>query len=143
MRISGPQQTKSTSSGGAARRASSGSAFSLPGSGSISNAAAPSAARPLADVASLLALQTVDVVTPRSTQRGRMVRRGKRLLDVLDDIKISLLGGSFDGGTIANLEAAIVEAREKTDDESLEAVLDAVELRARVELAKLQRMAGR
>lgn len=143
MRITGPQRTNGTSAGAAARKAGSGSGFSLPDVGGAVSPGAATGARAMTDVSSLLALQTVAAPEPATVRRGRMVKRGRRLLDILDDVKVSLLDGSCDALTLEKLESAIVEAREQTDDSGLEAVLDAVELRARVELAKLQRMAGR
>jgi hypothetical protein len=96
----------------------------------------------MTDVSSLLALQMVDTADPVQQRKGRMVKRGRRLLDALDGLKIAVLDGEVDARLLGDLGAAIAEAREGTNDPALEAILDAVELRARVELAKLQQAAA-
>jgi hypothetical protein len=83
-----------------------------------------------------MALQGVDDPAGR---RARAVRRGARLLDDLDDLKIGLLDGRLSEGRLGRLMAAVDARRDQTDDAGLEDVLDGIELRARVELAKLGR----
>ena len=86
-------------------------------------------------VAGLLALQ--DVETP-SERRRRSVRRAGRLLDELDEIKIALLGGDLGQTQLERLGRAIREQRSATEDPKLEGLLDEIETRAAVELAKLE-----
>jgi hypothetical protein len=85
----------------------------------------------------LLALQAVDdaVLT-----RRKAVRRGRQMLDALDDVKADLLAGRVSEGRLNQLLALVGQAREQTDP-GLDSVLDEVELRARVELAKFGRFA--
>jgi hypothetical protein len=86
-------------------------------------------------VEALLALQDVESPTER---RRRSVRRAGRLLDELDDIKIALLGGDLSQVQLERLGRAIREQRAATEDPKLEALLDEIETRAAVELAKLE-----
>ena len=86
-------------------------------------------------VEALLALQ--DVGGPLERRR-RSVRRAGRILDVLDGVKIALLGGELSAADLERLQHAIREERLATDDPRLEGVLDEIELRAQVELAKLE-----
>ena len=90
-------------------------------------------------VEALLALQ--DVGTPTERKR-RAVGRAGRILDVLDEIKVALLDGDLSGGDLDRLRRAVREERAGTDDPKLEAVLAEIELRAAVEVAKLE-IAGR
>jgi hypothetical protein len=69
------------------------------------------------------------------------VRRGKALLDVLEDMKADLLLGHVGEGRLNQLLALIGQAREKSEP-GLDALIDDIELRARVELAKLGRFPG-
>ena len=55
---------------------------------------------------------------------------------MLDDLKIGLLSGSFDGATVARLRAAAAELKASSGDPGLDAVLSEIELRVEVELAK-------
>lgn len=86
-------------------------------------------------VGALLALQDVESATQR---RRRSVGRAGRLLDELDGLKIALLGGDLDPGQLERLGKAIREQRSATDDPKLEGLLDEIETRAAVELAKLE-----
>jgi hypothetical protein len=86
-------------------------------------------------VEALLALQ--DVGGPLERKR-RAVRRAGRILDVLDGIKLALLEGELSGEDLDRLRRAVRDERANTDDPALEAVLDDIELRAAVEVAKLE-----
>jgi hypothetical protein len=86
-------------------------------------------------VDALLALQ--DVGGPLERRR-RAVRRAGRMLDALDDIKAGLLAGELSAGDLDRLRRAVRDERDHTDDPKLEAVLDEIELRAAVEVAKLE-----
>lgn len=86
-------------------------------------------------VDALLALQ--DVGGPLERRR-RAVSRAGRILDVLDEVKVALLGGELSLADLDRLSRAVREERAATDDPKLEAVLDEIELRAAVELAKLE-----
>ena len=63
------------------------------------------------------------------------MRRGNQLLDTLDEIKTDLLVGRVSEGRLNQLMALISQARERSDP-ALDGLLDDIELRARVELAK-------
>jgi hypothetical protein len=69
-------------------------------------------------------------------QRRRAVQRGSTLLDRLDDLRLALLGGSLTPGQIGELQRAVTSERALVDDPRLLAVLDEIDLRAKVELAK-------
>jgi hypothetical protein len=86
-------------------------------------------------VEALLALQ--DVGSPTERKR-RAVRRAGRILDTLDALKIGLLEGEISGADLDRLRRAVRDERDNTDDPALEAVLDEIELRAAVEVAKLE-----
>jgi hypothetical protein len=86
-------------------------------------------------VEALLALQ--DVGTPTERKR-RAVGRAGRILDVLDEIKVAMLDGGLNGADLDRLRRAVREERAGTDDPKLEQVLEDIELRAAVEVAKLE-----
>lgn len=124
-------------SGTARTRAASGStpAFQVDDGRPAARAAGASAALPAQDIGSLLALQAVQ--DPALGKR-RQLRRGRSLLDTLDDLKADLLLGEVDEAKLDRLMVVIGEARERSEPE-LDALLDDIELRARVELAKCGR----
>jgi hypothetical protein len=83
----------------------------------------------------ILALQAAE--GPLS-KRKKAVRRGASLLDSLDEIKTDLLIGRIDAGRLDRMAAILAEARERSLP-GLDALLDDIELRVRVELAKFGR----
>jgi Class II flagellar assembly regulator len=110
----------------------SGAGFSSAVSGE-SPVSGATASRPLLPVDGLFQLQEVpDAVA----QRRRAVQRGSTLLDRLDDLRLALLGGSLTPGQIGELQRVVTSERALADDPRLLAVLDEIDLRAKVELAK-------
>lgn len=92
-------------------------------------------AGPLASVDALLAMQEVDDPAARR-KRGR--QRGMALLDKLDDVRMALLGGMLTPEKLAGLSALVRSGREEIDDPRLKEILDEIDLRAQVELAKFE-----
>jgi hypothetical protein len=71
-------------------------------------------------------------------RKRRAVRRAGRILDALDEIKLALLDGNLSLGQLDRLRRALRDERSLTDDAKLEGLLDEIELRAAVEMAKLE-----
>src|SRR4051794_24370513 len=136
MRIYGPNGTTLGSPASGTRRTSS-SSFSLPDAQPTSETRPAVAPKPAANLDALLAMQGIE--EDPVERRRRSVRRGKGALDVLDDLKIGLLSGSFDGSTVARLRAAAADLKSSSGDPGLDAVLSEIELRVEVELAKAGR----
>ncbi|WP_395944630.1 flagellar assembly protein FliX [Brevundimonas sp.] len=126
--------------GGKAARATDG--FSL---GPSESAAAPAASTASAstsgvsDVSALMALQGVEGPLEK---RRRAVKRGAGLLDRLDEMKMALLSGEADAATLDRLARTLREERPDDGDAGLNAVLDQIDLRASVELAKAELRRG-
>ncbi len=138
MKVTGPSGIGS-SSGARPAHGAGGEGFRIvtPGAAPEAGAASSvSATRGVMGVEALLALQ--DVGGPLERKR-RAVRRAGRILDVLDEIKVSLLEGALSSADLDRLRRAVRDEREGTEDPALEAVLDEIELRAAVEVAKLER----
>lgn len=139
MKVNGPAGPTSTQTPRPAARAAGG--FALPpggGTGGATSAAATSSAGGVAGVSALMALQGVEDATER---RRRAVRRGGGLLDRLDELKLALLGGEDGAAVLDRLARNLREERPEDPDAGLTAVLDQIDLRAAVELAKAE--AGR
>lgn len=100
-------------------------------------AAAPvSGSAPVQSVDAVLALQGVDDATQG---RARAAREGRRLIDALDRLKLDLLDGQVDRAHMDRLANLLTTLPRDTGDATLDAILQGVETRARVELAKLRR----
>ncbi|TAN78788.1 MAG: flagellar assembly protein FliX [Magnetospirillum sp.] len=86
----------------------------------------------------LLVVQQVDNSTERESRR-RLVRRGEELLDGLEDLRHGLLMGEIPKDKMMVLAQSVRSRRENCGDPRLGALLDEIELRVEVELAKLSR----
>ncbi len=131
----------SGASGAAASKAparASGGGFSLGETASASAADPVAPTHAMTGVASIDALLALQSVGSPLERKKRAVKRAGRLLDVLDEIKIGMLDGVIPGGALGKLVTAIRDQREETDDPRLESVLNDIETRAAVELAKLE-----
>jgi hypothetical protein len=89
----------------------------------------------IAPATSLDALLALQAVEDPLLKKKKLVRRGAQLLDTLEDMQADLLTGRFSESRVNHLMAVLSQAREKADPR-LDALLDDIELRARVELAK-------
>ena len=136
MKVTGPAGTTNSTPGRPTQRASGG--FSLSGgegAGRTAAAGATTASGGVGGVSALMALQGVEDPTER---RRRAVRRGGGLLDRLDELKLAMLGGEAGEAALERLGRAVREERPDDADPGLNAVLDQIDLRAAVELAKAE-----
>jgi hypothetical protein len=138
MRISGPSGPAAPAKQAGARRATSGS-FSLPQDDATPAPSGAGAARTVGGIEALMALQGVESVEER---RRRAVKRGHRALDLLDEIKIALLGGSLTSEMVHKLRAAAAGLKDRAGDPLVDEVLAEIELRVEVELAKVESAAA-
>lgn len=132
--------------GRAARKASGGQGFSVSddsGTSGTARAGASGSAAGVAGLDALLALQA-EQETDRANRepRQRAMRRGRRILDLLEDLKIGLLGGEVSANKLHALNQAVESERDAVTDPGLDAVLKEIDLRAQVELAKIERARG-
>ncbi|MBN4051808.1 flagellar assembly protein FliX [Parvibaculum lavamentivorans] len=90
----------------------------------------------LTSIDSLLAVQAAQGPDDALTGRGRAVANATETLDILDDIKLGLLAGELPLNKLQRLLERVETERDDMEDPELENLLDHIELRARVELAK-------
>ncbi|MCC7265894.1 MAG: flagellar assembly protein FliX [Caulobacteraceae bacterium] len=134
----GPGQAASA---GAPRPAPAGG-FKVSGTGSAAGVAQTARAAGMAGVVSVDALLALQDVGGPLERRRRQVRRSSRLLDRLDEIKLALLEGRMTRDAVLSLKPALREQREAVGEAPLQLVLDEIETRAAVELAKLETRAA-
>ena len=91
-----------------------------------------------ASVESILALQEVGDAT-EDRDRAAARRYGEEILDRLETIRADLLGGTISKDRLAELAQNIRAQRAKAKDPRLQRILDEIDLRARVEIAKFTR----
>ncbi len=136
MEINGSRRVESSAirragrvSGGEAK------AFAAEEIADAKTAAALTGTGPIAAVDTILALQGIE---DSADQRTQGVNRGEQLLNLLDEVRDGLLAGGIPRVMLNRLALAVAKRRESFADPKLQSVLDEIDLRARVELAKLE-----
>ena len=122
---------------GAKTASSSGGSFSVESTPEEPHATMVSGPGPIAALDSILALQGMDDSTDG---RSKGLKHGEQLLDMLDQVRDGLLAGGIPRATLNRLAAAVTRRHDTFADPHLQTVLDEIELRAHVELAKLEMM---
>ena len=136
MRIDGTNAATLSAKPGAARRTGTGGTFSLSEFEQPATSAPATSVRSVSGLESLLALQGIEDTTEK---KKRGVAKGRKALDVLDELRAGMLGGTLDGPTLSRLQAVADGLTEATGDPGLDAVLSEIDLRVAVELAKAAR----
>jgi len=133
MRVYGSSGMAAAKAGAASARRPVGGAFSLSES-SAPQAKAPAVAlQTLGGIDALIALQGLDEPVER---RRRAVKYGRRALDALDELKLGLLAGNLDHGTLLRLKSVAADLKDSSGDAELDHIMAAIDLRVAVELAK-------
>jgi len=133
MKVTGPSGPGPAST---SRPTRTSGGFAMPQTAGTASSSAPaptSSPSALTDVSALMALQGVETATER---RRRALRRGSGLLDRLDELKIALLSGEAGEGALERLGRTLREDRPEDPDPVLTGLLEQIDLRAAVELAK-------
>lgn len=99
-------------------------------SGGVSEASAASAS---ASVSGLLGLQEV---SEEEYNRKKLIAQGHNLINSLEALRHSLLMGQVPVEVLKTLESRLKQQRTMTFDPALHDIMDDIELRAAVELAK-------
>lgn len=141
MKVSNVGSSKDTS--GTRRKTAvsgAGEAFAKHLAEAVSAGEAPAIgeARSVQSAEALLAIQEAETSTERSARQFAH-HRGENLLAHLNKLKDGVLAGALPKKDLADLAQALRAPRKPCADPRLESILDEIELRAEVELAKLTR----
>jgi hypothetical protein len=132
MEIKGPGRVETSAVKRKAAASAAGGGFSVAPESHAQIVAGPG---PIAALDSILMLQGME----DSTQgRSKGLAHGEQLLDLLDSVRDGLLAGGIPRATLNKLAVAVTRRHESFSDPRLQDVLDQIELRAHVELAKLE-----
>lgn len=141
MKIEGPKQTSASSSVKKTSKAkpAEGSDFGeYMAAGATQESSASAAPQSITAVDALLAVQAVEDPTEKAA-RKRMTLRAESLLEKLDDLHIAMLKGNMTMSHMVNIADMVSTHKEKVSDSKLSALLDEIDLRAQVELAKMRK----
>ncbi|MGY6645087.1 MAG: flagellar assembly protein FliX [Salinarimonas sp.] len=133
MRID-PKTNASPIAAAAARRRTSGSSFAVSDTTDARPAASAASAAPVGSLDALLALQEE---SGEGERRRKAARRGHDILDSLDRLKAALLSGRVPARDLQTIVARLSERNAVSGDPRLDEIIAHIELRAKVELAKL------
>lgn len=142
MKISNVGGSKSAPAAGRKKKASavpeSQFAEDLRGVADTGEAPAPVESGTVNAVDAILAVQEVPDATEDRT-RSQARQYADDVLDRLEAIRREMLTGAIPKEQLADLAHRLRAQNEKSDDPRLKAIIDEIELRARVEIAKLTR----
>ena len=139
MRITGPKRgTQVSAKPKTGDAAASRGAFNISEGAKANASQGAQAVRSLTSVDALISIQEVPDATAR---RAKAIARAEHMLDLLEEIKIAILSGAMPRARVTKLTRIVEDARGEVASEELSGVLDEIELRARVELAKLEKAA--
>lgn len=103
--------------------------------GSVEGVEATASVGAVGVLGGILGAQEVD---EREARRRKEAKRGKLTLDVLANLRDALLIGTLPYTVIRQLEQLVAHERGETTDPELMSILNEIEVRAAVELAKLE-----
>ncbi len=136
VRIEGPKSTGAVGKTDKTKKTGSSSGVSfadlLTGEDEASSVSAPLAT---SGVSALWSLQAAGDATEKE-ERRRAVQYGDDLLDELDNLRLSLLTGNYTMTSLQNLSQRLAGRRVNLHEPHLLEMLDEIELRVQVELAK-------
>lgn len=137
MKVEGPKGPQSASR--SKKSSSSGSSvdFSQYMKGGASGASGAAATQSIAHVDALLAVQAAEDPTERAA-RGRARQRADTILEELDKIRLAMLGGTLTVGHMIDVADVVASHRDRIHDPAMTALMDEIDLRAQVELAKMR-----
>jgi hypothetical protein len=139
MKIEGPKKTDAAKSKDKSKSVSTGDdSFKTLLGGGAQESKSASASQSIASLDVLLAAQSTEDPAQGRAKR-KMVDRGERILDSLERMRMALLTGSLTVGHLVSLADVVASHREKITDPQLLAVIDEIDLRAQIEMAKMAR----
>jgi hypothetical protein len=122
------------------RESKAGAANDGPFATALSGEQQPAPAAAPTTVSALDTLLTVQEIPDTIAGRRRAVQRGDALLDRLEDVRLALLTGVLPRERLEQLARLAGTSRATITDPRLSAVLDEIDLRVAVELAKLDQI---
>lgn len=135
MQVKATSRLSSASKAGKRGRQGDGGAFQVDFGSAPEDVAKTSRPQATGGIDMLLSLQEVE---PIADQRQQAIDDSNQMLDLLDSIKTDLLAGQLTSDRLVKLEGALNRYQISNADPELTEILKAVDLRARVELAKFR-----
>ena len=141
MKVTSTSSVSASSGSSGTKAAAEGFRLDMDGAGPAARPAVGglAGAGGVSGVSTLLALQGLGGLAGQA--RERALRKGRRLLDALDRLQLSMLADGPTRGHLDLLNRALQEQRDPSGDVELDETLNWAEVRVAVEAAKLSRAA--
>jgi len=139
MKVEGPSKAgKTTKTDKAKKTGKTDGTFGDMVAGAAKETAGTAASQSIAKVDALLAVQATESSTERTAKR-RMRERGEKVLRQLDHLRLGILTGNLTIGQVIDIADVVASHREQITDPEMSAVLDEIDLRAQIEMAKMKK----
>lgn len=115
----------------------------LGGVSETESAAASPAAGDIQSLGSVDALLSLQEIPDDELRKRKALAEGADTLEALETLRMSLLGGAVPEHLLHRLTQVVALQKEQVDDPKLKSIIEDIELRAAVELAKLERASSR
>ena len=139
MKVEGPSKAeKATKTGKAGKVGKTNSTFDDMVAGAAQETVPAVATQAINKVDALLAVQGAEDPTERAARR-RMRERGDSILRKLDNIRLGILTGNLSVDEVISIADTVASHREQINDPEMTALLDEIDLRAQIELAKMKK----
>jgi len=102
------------------------------------DAAAPATISDVAATAALSNLLALQEISEEDVKRRKLMQQGNNLLDSLEQLRQRLLIGTLPAHTLRELSRELSVQKQMVNDPKMNEIIEEIELRAAVELAKLQ-----
>jgi len=123
----------------AASSSSSGDFFGLVSASDTEGAAAVSSLSDAQPVTSMDALLSLQEIPDEELRKRKAVQESKGTLEALETLRLALLTDSIPEHLLHTLSNVVAIQKQRVDDPHLMSIIEDIELRAAVELAKLER----
>lgn len=140
MKIEGPGRTggtKGASKAGAGKKTGDTSFDALIGEGEADQVTQTAGSAGISSLGGLLGLNEVGDAGSEARRKGK--RRGELILDHLERVRLALLTGELSVSNLEDLSRMAKAQKEAIDDPKLTEILDEIDMRAQIELAKFGR----
>ncbi|WP_340149875.1 flagellar assembly protein FliX [uncultured Sneathiella sp.] len=136
MKVGGPGRASSTASSKGGKAAQkSGAKFSVESEPvETASAGGVASSSPISSIEALVALQGIDGDEPRSNKRA--IAKGEDLLTKLETLRDGMLSGNLTADKLKQLQETLSSYKTDGADPELKQIIDEIEVRAAVELAK-------
>lgn len=138
MKVDGPGSSNATGKSKKKDKVSGGdSGFGSMVTDGVAKSDGAAVTHSIAKVDALLAVQEIEDPTAKAAKK-RMITRSDGILQELDGLRMGLLTGDLTVGQVVDLADVVSSHREKITDPELTMLLDEIDLRAQIELAKVR-----